>query len=678
MDDWMCSINLKNAYHHIKTERTYRRFLHFWLESDHYQFSELPFGLTTGLLVVHQEYGSCSRLAQVAGILGLSFPEPLALNHSLESILSQDHGHLTAMQFLGAHGHLPEVKSPSFSVPRICRLPVGHHFSDCKTSMFRILSLLVSAVSVLPYKKPPASFLLKLIGEHGSFYWFGPASRVSHEGSAVDCGSVVMCNTFDGLPNNSDESMSRSGGGWYLPLYPVGECLSPPLVMTDASLLNADSYYKDEVDDFHDKKIKKLISQGAKYSSEDEEETEEEEVMALNVSDSDDEEEEIDMESDLEEKQDDDLPNEMAWGRKRKMFYDTDYAAEERQSKSKEDLDAEAKEEEEEAQNIQRRLVENLSEEDYGLDFIQAFAKEQDVEKQPEKEQKIQKDLKKMSLKEKLKLLKKESPEFMELIQDFKAKLTELKDELQPLVDMVKDGRIPPGKGANYLEMKTHLYLNYCINISFYVTLKAKRIPVHNHPVIERLVTYRNLINDLKAVDMKLSSELRLLLTKLENDKTNQSGKEDFLPKIKNLAVSSSKQSTKEKKKVGTTPAEVGPSNDSDFDEEAALKYYKEMEEKLKLKKKRMYEESDEKEAEEEEVDPDAKRAITYQIAKNKGLTPKRKKIDRNPRVKHREKYRRAKIRRKGQVREVRTEEHRYTGELSGIRIGVKKSTKLK
>lgn len=38
------------------------------------------------------------------------------------------------------------------------------------------------------------------------------------------------------------------------------------------------------------------------------------------------------------------------------------------------------------------------------------------------------------------------------------------------------------------------------------------------------------------------------------------------------------------------------------------------------------------------------------QMAKNKGLTPKRKKIDRNPRVKHREKFRRAKIRRKGQV----------------------------
>jgi U3 small nucleolar RNA-associated protein 3 len=49
----------------------------------------------------------------------------------------------------------------------------------------------------------------------------------------------------------------------------------------------------------------------------------------------------------------------------------------------------------------------------------------------------------------------------------------------------------------------------------------------------------------------------------------------------------------------------------------------------------------------------EGKRGITYQIAKNKGLTPHRKKEQRNPRVKHRNKYRRARICRKGQVRWV-------------------------
>jgi len=46
----------------------------------------------------------------------------------------------------------------------------------------------------------------------------------------------------------------------------------------------------------------------------------------------------------------------------------------------------------------------------------------------------------------------------------------------------------------------------------------------------------------------------------------------------------------------------------------------------------------------------DEKRAITYQISRNKGLTPKRKKEQRNPRVKHRKKFRKAIIRRRSQV----------------------------
>lgn len=44
------------------------------------------------------------------------------------------------------------------------------------------------------------------------------------------------------------------------------------------------------------------------------------------------------------------------------------------------------------------------------------------------------------------------------------------------------------------------------------------------------------------------------------------------------------------------------------------------------------------------------KRAITYKMAKNKGLTPHRKKELRNPRVKHKLKFRKALIRRKGAV----------------------------
>jgi len=52
--------------------------------------------------------------------------------------------------------------------------------------------------------------------------------------------------------------------------------------------------------------------------------------------------------------------------------------------------------------------------------------------------------------------------------------------------------------------------------------------------------------------------------------------------------------------------------------------------------------------------------------------------MNRNPRVKKREQYRKALIRRRGAVREVRTgEADNYGGELTGIKTGVSHSRKL-
>ena len=96
--------------------------------------------------------------------------------------------------------------------------------------------------------------------------------------------------------------------------------------------------------------------------------------------------------------------------------------------------------------------------------------------------------------------------------------------------------------------------------------------------------------------------------------------------------------------------------------------------------KKSFFEKQVEKESQQPldgEEEGDERRGITYQIAKNKGLQPKRSKLQRNPRVKHRHKFEKAKIKRKGQVREVRKETKKYAGELSGINARVKKGVKI-
>ncbi|XP_075394818.1 something about silencing protein 10-like [Tenrec ecaudatus] len=431
------------------------------------------------------------------------------------------------------------------------------------------------------------------------------------------------------------------------------------------------SYYQDQVDDFDEARSRAALTKGwHEIGSGDEEKDgdEEEEVLGLDGDDEDDE----DGESVGEEDGDDDdssmqseteasVDPSLSWGQRKKLYYDTDYGPMSRGRKSQQDLEEEERKEEEEAQLIQERLTQALQEDDFGVTWVEAFAKP--VPQVDGVGTRVVKDLTKVSVKEKLKMLRKEAPELLELIEDLKARLAEMKYELEPLLQMVEQGLIPFRKGSQYLRTKYNLYLNYCSNISFYLILKARRTPVHEHPVLERLATYRNLINKLASVDQRLSSEIRHLL-KLKDG----TGKKELRLKVKSLTA----KLKSAPKALAAASAVTDVSSDSDVDE-TALKYYKEMEDRENLKR-----EKEESATEQALEDPKAKRAITYQIAKNRGLTPRRKKIDRNPRVEHREKSRRAKIRRRGQVREVRREEQRYSGELSGIRAGVKKSIKLK
>ena len=78
-------------------------------------------------------------------------------------------------------------------------------------------------------------------------------------------------------------------------------------------------------------------------------------------------------------------------------------------------------------------------------------------------------------------------------------------------------------------------------------------------------------------------------------------------------------------------------------------------------------------------VDEGEKRGISYEMLKNKGLAPHRKKINRNPRVKKKIAYQKALVARKGQVREVITGMgDNYGGEATGIKSNISKSRRIK
>jgi len=174
-------------------------------------------------------------------------------------------------------------------------------------------------------------------------------------------------------------------------------------------------------------------------------------------------------------------------------------------------------------------------------------------------------------------------------------------------------------------DLKANLSIDFCMNIGMYLILKILREPdVHNHPVTQRLLDYQLLMQQL---------------TSAEDESKRYAKVKGKSPAVQHAVV--------------PTLSNKMSANSSDEEEENANETTK-------------------------DTADIGRRTITDQILRNRGLTPHRKKEYKNPRVKHRLKYRKAVIRRRGQIRPVRNELTAYAGETSGIRAAVKRGVRLK
>ncbi|XP_039959116.1 something about silencing protein 10 [Bactrocera tryoni] len=415
-----------------------------------------------------------------------------------------------------------------------------------------------------------------------------------------------------------------------------------------------------------DKELLRQVRKGRKR----EVDSKENELMAFDESDDEDDDEDdvgdLIRDSDIEgAESDDDLPDTTNWGDKSRNYYNTDFVDPDYGTYTAEQEEM-AKEEEEEAKKIQMRLAKQMKEEDFLLDdtlihAVKPKEKKLKMETAAAEPIEVKADLAGITKRDKLRLFQEDSPEFAPLVDDFENYVKEVELIIAPVMLYVRQNNVPKIPALQFAELYQNIALSYCSNVAFYLLLKAKRTAVRNHPVTKRLLQLKKLIKQLQdKYDNIIRPQLEALLERIvDGDKFQVLDVKDIADRTK------SKKKTKlgilekydETSKVDIKPADEQSEDDDDDDNE---------DEDMDLTEADPY------------ADEDTRRGITYQIAKNKGLTPARKKELRNPRVKHRNKFRKALVRRKGAVRTVRKETKRYGGEISGIKATVSKSVKFK
>jgi U3 small nucleolar RNA-associated protein 3 len=105
-----------------------------------------------------------------------------------------------------------------------------------------------------------------------------------------------------------------------------------------------------------------------------------------------------------------------------------------------------------------------------------------------------------------------DAPELIALTKELTKNLDEVRASVEPVVAAARAGEYATAEGISYLDAKHLLMLSYCINIVFYLLLKAEGKPVRDHPVVLRLVEIRTYLEKLRPIDRKLRYQIDKLL----------------------------------------------------------------------------------------------------------------------------------------------------------------------
>jgi U3 small nucleolar RNA-associated protein 3 len=125
----------------------------------------------------------------------------------------------------------------------------------------------------------------------------------------------------------------------------------------------------------------------------------------------------------------------------------------------------------------------------------------------------IPRNIENLSKEERMALLQVESRELPGLAAELSERVTELKEKINPVKQLVKQVVASNPEGVNdelvqYLEVKQQLLLSYCTNLVFYMLLKSQGKSVRNHPVMRQLLDLRYVMEKLRSLDGKLKYQI--------------------------------------------------------------------------------------------------------------------------------------------------------------------------
>ncbi|CDW57773.1 something about silencing protein 10 [Trichuris trichiura] len=325
--------------------------------------------------------------------------------------------------------------------------------------------------------------------------------------------------------------------------------------------------------------------------------------------------------SDIDDSEDDGLPDANAWGQKRSAFYNADYAGDEHAGFGSSDEEP-AELEEKEAISLQRSLNEWISgwEDTRKEKKAESSLKEDAVFHVPL-------DLSAMSSEQKFRILEQRAPELVKYIEEYKEKAGIMEHYVQfyQLVEKRADKQAIFELARGIFE----IIGSYLLNLGFYILMKAKQRDMQGHPVIDRIAQWKEVLDTAFNKWPSFEKDIKSFIEAVKASKR--------LPEPWSSSLHFSVANLQSSSKLSV--------DGSDSSEESQEQDHDEFMETTEL----------------------GKRSITYEMKKNKGLMPKRKKEQRNPRVKHRNRYRKALKKLRSKRPDVKKEMQRYSGEPRGI-----------